>query len=195
MWTVNRIIPSAYLLDNRDGCLFNFYSDLSVVASLFFPFTSSLVIKVGKLNTPDMLCFHLVVTVTPKHWAVVNEIPLYHQSLADKEGIVVVFERRGGMCWLSFRLGALCSLELRPGCLHCSPDTGTDSCSVQRERVSLHCFNCKRFLQGKGGSLVADVDTHWNIGLHFNLMLSDQRCSVQGVIAVLRLPFTRKRKN
>lgn len=23
--------------------------------------------------------------------------------------------------------------ELRPGCLHCSPDTGTDSGSVQRE--------------------------------------------------------------
>lgn len=24
--------------------------------------------------------------------------------------------------------------ELRPGCLHCSPDTGTDSGSVQRAR-------------------------------------------------------------
>lgn len=24
--------------------------------------------------------------------------------------------------------------ELRPGCLHCSPDTGTDSGAVQREK-------------------------------------------------------------
>lgn len=33
---------------------------------LFFPLTSYPVIKVGKLNTRDVLCFHLVVTVTPK---------------------------------------------------------------------------------------------------------------------------------
>lgn len=59
---------------------------------LLFFLTSSPVIKVGKLNTPDVLCFHLVVTVTQKHRAAVNEIPVCHQSLADKDVIVVVFE-------------------------------------------------------------------------------------------------------
>lgn len=53
-------------------------------------------IKVVKLDTPGALCFHLVVTVTQKHRAVVNEIPPCHQSLADKDGIVVAFWRRGG---------------------------------------------------------------------------------------------------
>lgn len=59
---------------------------------LLFFLTSSPVIKVGKLNTPDVLCFHLVVTVTQKHREAVNEIPVCHQSLADKDVIVVVFE-------------------------------------------------------------------------------------------------------
>lgn len=58
---------------------------------LLLLFPSSSVIKVGKLNTPNVLCFHLVVTVTPKHRAAVNEIPVCHQSLADKDVIVVVF--------------------------------------------------------------------------------------------------------
>ena len=65
----------------------------SMLLLLFFSLLPlSLVIKVRKLNTLDVLCFHLVVTVTPKHRAVVNEIPVCHQSLADKDGIVVVFE-------------------------------------------------------------------------------------------------------
>lgn len=56
------------------------------------PLNSFPVIKVGKLNTPNALCFHLVVTVTQKHKAVMNEIPVCHQSLANKDRIVVVFE-------------------------------------------------------------------------------------------------------
>lgn len=59
---------------------------------LFSPLNSFPVIKVGKLNTPSALCFHLVVTVTQKHRAVMNEIPVCHQSLANKDRIVVVFE-------------------------------------------------------------------------------------------------------
>lgn len=65
----------------------------SLLLLLFFPpLTSSPVIKVGKLNTLDVLCFHLVVTVTQKHGAAVNEIPVCHQSPADKDVIVVLFE-------------------------------------------------------------------------------------------------------
>lgn len=75
---------------------------------LFLPFTSSPVIKVGKLNTPNVLCFHLVVTVTRKHRAAVNEIPVCHQSLADKDAIVVVFE---GMYRLRLNLGASCGQD------------------------------------------------------------------------------------
>lgn len=56
------------------------------------PLNSFPVIKVGKLNTLNALCFHLVVTVTQKHKAVMNEIPVCHQSLANKDRIVVVFE-------------------------------------------------------------------------------------------------------
>ena len=58
---------------------------------LLLLFPSSAVIEVEKLNTPNVLCFHLVVTVTPKHRAAVNEIPVCHQSFADKDVIVVVF--------------------------------------------------------------------------------------------------------
>lgn len=65
-------------------------------------------IKVGKLNTPNVLCFHLVVTVTWKHRAAVNEIPVCHQSLADKDAIVVVFE---GMYRLRLNLGASCGQD------------------------------------------------------------------------------------
>lgn len=64
----------------------------SAMLLLFFFLTSSPVIKVEKLNTPSVLCFHLVVTVTPKHRAAVNEIPVCHQSRTDKGEIVVVFE-------------------------------------------------------------------------------------------------------
>lgn len=47
-------------------------------------------IAVGKLDPVAVLCFHLVVRVTPKHGAAVNEIPVCHQSQADKDWIVVV---------------------------------------------------------------------------------------------------------
>lgn len=122
-----RAFPALISRDNSDGCLFNVYSDLSVVASrfffffLFFPpflFNFSLVIKVVKLDTLAALCFHLVVTVTQKHRAVVNEIPPCHQSLADKEGIVVAFWRRSGGGreggvggGVRLRQGALCGLD------------------------------------------------------------------------------------
>lgn len=73
-------------------------------------------IKVGKLNTPPVLCFHLVVTVTQKHGAAVNEIPACHQSPADKDVIVVVFlSDAGGMCLAEVEAGgwggALCGLD------------------------------------------------------------------------------------
>jgi len=111
----------------------------SLLLLLFFFLNSSLVIKVGKLNTPNALCFHLVVTVTQKHWAVMNGILLCHQSLADKDRIVVFFEKRRGNVLAEVEAGGLvrsglAGPELRPGCLHCSPDPGTDSGSVQRER-------------------------------------------------------------
>lgn len=84
----------------------------STVTSPFCPppSTSSPVIKVGKLNTPNVLCFHLVVTVTPKHGAAVNEIPVCHQSLADKDRIVVVFEWRGGNVLAEVEAGGLCAV-------------------------------------------------------------------------------------
>lgn len=65
---------------------------LRVTSPLLPPLTPPPAIKVGKLNTPNVLCFHLVVTVTQKHRAPVNEIPVCHQSLADKDVIVVGFE-------------------------------------------------------------------------------------------------------
>lgn len=86
---------------------------------LYFFLNSSPVIKVGKLNTPNVLCFHLVVTVTRKHWEVVNEIPSCHQSLADKGGIVVVC---GGV---PTEVGA-------GGFVCCFSDPGSDSGSLFR---------------------------------------------------------------
>lgn len=56
-----------------------------------------------------------------------------------KTGLLWSLSDAGGMCWLRLRLGAFvrsgpAGPELRPGCLHCSPDPGTDSGSVQRDR-------------------------------------------------------------
>lgn len=60
----NQIIPNAYLrkITTMAVCLTSTVTQHPLL--LFFPLTSSPVIKVGKLNTPNVLCFHLVVTVT-----------------------------------------------------------------------------------------------------------------------------------
>lgn len=50
----------------------------------------------GNSIPPTCLCFYLVVTVTPKHWATLNEIPACHQSPVDKDVIVVVSEWHAG---------------------------------------------------------------------------------------------------
>lgn len=68
---------------------------------------------------PTCLCFYLVVTVTPKHWATLNGIPACHQSPVDKDVIVVVSEwhmgrdggGRGGN--VHEAEGTLCGLDRR----------------------------------------------------------------------------------
>lgn len=94
---------------------------------LYFFLNSSPVIKVGKLNTRNVLCFHLVVTVTRKHWEVMNEIPSCHQSLADKGRIVVVCGRLG-WGWVLTEVGA-------GGFVCCFSDPGSDSGSLFRGTI------------------------------------------------------------
>lgn len=115
LWTISEIIPSTYLrkITAMSVCLTSTVDSPPPPPTptpcfcffFFFTLTSPPVIKVGKLDTPNVLCFHLVVTVTWKHRAAVNEIPACHQSPADKDGIVVVFE---GMCRLRLNPGASC---------------------------------------------------------------------------------------